>query len=79
VLFLYREAHFAKQAMDAAKNDEEFKAASERWNRTRYGADIIIAKNRNGPLGKIHLACDIASNAFWTPFDNVQALWERNG
>jgi len=79
VLFLYREAHFAKQAMDAAKNDEEFNAASERWNRTRYGADIIIAKNRNGPLGKIHLACDIASNAFWTPFDNVQAIWERKG
>lgn len=77
VLFLYREAHFAKQAMDAAKNADEYEAAQERWHRTKNGADIIIAKNRNGPLGKVHLACDIASNAFWTPFDNVQAIWER--
>lgn len=77
VLFLYREAHFAKQAMDSAKTPEEYNIAEERWHRTKNGADIIIAKNRNGPLGKVHLACDIASNAFWTPFDNVQAIWER--
>lgn len=79
VLFLHREAHFARQAMDAAKGQDEYNAAQERWHRTKNGADIIIAKNRNGPLGKVHVACDIASNAFWTPFDNVQAIWERRG
>jgi len=77
VLFLYREAHFALQAMDAAKSPEEHEIALQRWERTKRSADIIIAKNRNGPLGKVPLACDIASNAFWTPFDNVTAIWER--
>ena len=79
VLFLYREAHVAKQAMDAAKCEEDYNKAWEQWQRTKNGADIIIAKNRNGPLGKVHLACDMASNAFWTPYDNVQAIWERRG
>lgn len=79
VLFLYREAHFARQAMDAAKDQKEYDLASERWMRTKNGADIIIAKNRNGPLGKVALSCDIASNAFWTPFSNVTPIWERAG
>jgi replicative DNA helicase len=77
VLFLYREAHLAKQAMDAAKSEEEHKIAHDRWMRTKNGADIIIAKNRSGPLGKVPLACDMASNAFWTPFDNVEPIWGR--
>jgi replicative DNA helicase len=77
VLFLYRESHFAKQAMDAAKNHEEWEKASNRWMETRNAAEIIIAKNRNGPLDTVPLACDIASNAFWTPFSNVTPIWER--
>jgi replicative DNA helicase len=79
VLFLHREAHVAKQAMDSAKGEEAYNKAWEMWQRTKNGADVIIAKNRSGPLGKVHLACDMASNAFWTPFDNVQAIWERRG
>jgi replicative DNA helicase len=79
VLFIYREAHFARQAMDAAKDQKEYNLASERWMRTKNAADIIIAKNRNGPLGKVPLACDIASNAFWTPFSNVTPIWEQAG
>lgn len=79
VLFLYRESHFAKQAMDAAKNHDEWQAASDRWMATRNAAEIIIAKNRNGPLDKIALACDMPSNAFWTPFSNVTPIWERAG
>jgi replicative DNA helicase len=77
VLFLYRESHFAKQAMDAAKNHDEWEKASNRWMETRNAAEIIIAKNRNGPLDTVPLACDIASNAFWTPFSNVTPIWER--
>lgn len=77
VLFLYRESHFAKQAMDAAKNHDEWEKASNRWMETRNAAEIIIAKNRNGPLDTVPLACDIASNAFWTPFLNVTPIWER--
>jgi replicative DNA helicase len=77
VLFLHRESHFARQAMDSAQTPEEYERASERWSRTKNGADVIFAKNRNGPLGKVHLACDIACNTFWTPFSNVTAIWEK--
>lgn len=79
VMFIHRESHFARQAMDAAQTPDEFEKASERWARTKNGADVIFAKNRNGPLGKVHLACDIASNAFWTPYSNVTPIWERAG
>lgn len=79
VMFLHREAHFARQAMDAAQTPEEHKIASDRWMTTKNGADVIFAKNRNGPLGKVHLACDIASNAFWTRHSNVTPIWERAG
>lgn len=74
VLFLHRDAHFAKQAMDAATSEDEHRIAHDRWMRTRNMAEIIIAKNR-GPLGRIILSCDMASNAFWTPQDNVTAIW----
>ena len=77
VMFLHRESHFARQAMDSAQTPDDYERASERWARTKNGADVIFAKNRNGPLGKVHLACDIASNSFWTPHSNVSAIWER--
>lgn len=79
VMFLHRESHFARQAMDSAQTQEEYEKASDRWLRTKNGADVIFAKNRNGPLGKVHLACDIACNTFWTPFSNVTPIWERAG
>jgi replicative DNA helicase len=77
VMFLHRESHFARQAMDAAQTPDEYEKASDRWMRTKNGADVIFAKNRNGPLGKVHLACDIACNTFWTPNSNVTPIWER--
>lgn len=77
VMFLHRESHFARQAMDAAQTPEEYERASDRWMNTKNGADVIFAKNRNGPLGKVHLACDIACNTFWTPNSNVTPIWER--
>lgn len=79
VLFLHRESHFAKQAMDTAKNHDEWQAASDRWMRTKNGAQIIIAKNRNGPLDNIAMSCDMGSNVFWTPHSNVTPIWERAG
>lgn len=79
VLFLHRESHFAKQAMDTAKNHDEWQKASDRWMATKNAAQVIIAKNRNGPLDTIAMSCDMGSNVFWTPHSNVSPIWERVG
>jgi replicative DNA helicase len=78
VIFLHREEHYAKKEMDAAKDMDAYNKASERWMASRGHAEIIIAKNRNGPLDTIRLRCDMASNAFYDPQNNVTNIWEAS-
>lgn len=78
VLFLHREEHYAKKDMDGAKDMDAYNKASERWMASRGHAEIIIAKNRNGPLDTVRLRCDMACNAFYDPQTNVSNIWEAS-
>jgi len=78
VLFLHRDEHYAKKEMDGAKDIDAYNKASERWMASRGHAEIIIAKNRNGPLDTVRLRCDMACNAFYDPQSNVSAIWEAS-
>jgi replicative DNA helicase len=78
VMFLHRDEYYAKKEMDGAKDMDAYNKASDRWLACRGHAEIIIAKNRNGPLDTVRLRCDMASNAFWEPKSNVRAIWEAS-
>ena len=52
VMFIYRDAYYnTKQAVDV--DEEEKQARRERGEAKIEEAEIIIAKQRNGPTGKI--------------------------
>lgn len=79
VLMLWREEYYAKRAMDAASDHETYQQAANRWMDCRGRAEVIIVKNRNGPLDTINLRCEVAANAFYDIHNNVQPIWGRAG
>jgi replicative DNA helicase len=65
VLFLHREEYYARAAVENAKNEEEYTKAQARLDAVTGKAEIIIAKNRNGPVTTVTIGCDLPCNAFW--------------
>jgi replicative DNA helicase len=71
VMFIYRDEYYQERSeprQREAESDEQFQKRYEGW-RTRYEdslhkADVIIAKQRNGPIGSIKLMFDGAHGAF---------------
>jgi replicative DNA helicase len=60
VLFAFREEYYLRtKGHDRASEDMRL----ERFFEVKDQLDIIIAKNRNGPVGTIDLFCNIACNA----------------
>ena len=79
VLMLWREEYYAKRAMDAASDHETYQQEANRWMNCRGRAEVIIVKNRNGPLDTVSLRCEMAANAFYDIRSNVQPIWDRAG
>jgi len=77
VLFLYREEYYAKRDADDASSEDAFKAANKRWLDCSGKSEVIIAKNRNGPLDTVTLLCSIGSNAFHDNRGNVTPIYGR--
>lgn len=77
VMFLYREEYYAKRDADDASSEDAYKAANKRWMDCKGKAEVIIAKNRNGPLDTVTLLCDIGSNAFHDNRSNVSPIYGR--
>lgn len=62
VMFAYRESYY----LERQKHDAGTQAESERMSRLeacRNTAEILIAKNRNGPTDVVHVYCDPSCNA----------------
>ena len=71
VTFVYREEYYlakAEPTQRADETDEKFHERYERWQQRMsraYGiAEAIIAKQRHGPTGKVHLSFDGATTKF---------------
>jgi replicative DNA helicase len=71
VMFIYRDEYYLERAepqprpgLSDDKYDEEHRKWLERYEKSRGIADLIIAKQRNGPIGSIKLAFDPARGRF---------------
>jgi replicative DNA helicase len=61
IIFVYREAYYLERSTGVTKDQED--ARVDRLLDARDQLEAIIAKQRNGPTGTVHLFCNIACNA----------------
>lgn len=67
VLFVFRESYYLER-LEPEENDEKFQAWMEKMDRVRNTAEVIISKQRHGPIGKVELHFD----ANITKFGNLE-------
>jgi replicative DNA helicase len=67
VLFVYRESYYLER-QEPEENDEKFQTWMERMDRVRNIGEVIISKQRHGPIGRVELYFD--SNI--TRFSNLE-------
>jgi replicative DNA helicase len=78
VIFLHREEYYARDAVNAAKDQAEYEKAQARFDQSLGKAELIIAKNRNGPVETVTIGCDLPCNAFWD-FEGVSQFRRNAG
>jgi replicative DNA helicase len=61
IIFVYREAYYLERSTGA--NAEQEAARVDRLIDVKDRLEAIVAKQRNGPTGTVHLFCNIACNA----------------
>ncbi|WP_018094768.1 replicative DNA helicase [Sinorhizobium meliloti] len=61
IAFLFRESYYLERATGGAQ--EEQMVREDRLDQCRNSLEFIIAKQRNGPLGTVHLFADMAYSA----------------
>lgn len=67
VAFIYRESYYLERKKPAEENREKYAEWSQKMSELRHITEVIIAKQRNGPIGTINLFFD----AEFTRFGNL--------
>jgi replicative DNA helicase len=74
VMFVYRDDYYQERAEPKQRPDESLERFQERYNNwfqrfqeSKNKADVIIAKQRNGPIGTVHVQFDPAFGRFRNP------------
>jgi len=65
VIFVFRQEYYEGRAEPAKKDIEKYAAWQITMDRCRGKLDLIVAKQRMGPVGAVTLECDLATNSIW--------------
>ena len=76
VMFVFREEYYAEREQPSEDAGEEKIAKwKERMERLSNKAELIIGKQRHGPIGTVNLSFE----GKFTRFGNLAQPWQRNG
>ncbi|MDR2077531.1 MAG: replicative DNA helicase [Rickettsiales bacterium] len=64
VMFVFRESYYEERKMPNSANVEKMREWQANMDKLRNKSEIIIAKHRNGPIGKIELYYNAESSKF---------------
>jgi replicative DNA helicase len=67
VLFIYRDEYYVERRQPPEHETEKHKKWQEEMERCRNLSEVLIAKHRHGPIGKVMLAFDANTTKFGTP------------
>ena len=73
VLFIYRESYYCERERPTDESSEKFEFWKKKMQEISNEVDIIIAKQRNGPIGNVKLFFD----AEYTRFGNYDSTQRR--
>ena len=74
VMFVYREEYYVEREKPSEEKLEEMAAWQERMSRLHGKAEVIIGKQRHGPIGTVELSFE----AQYTRFGNLVKPWQAN-
>lgn len=73
VMFVFREEYYAEREEPSAERLDEVAAWQERMSQLYGKADVIVGKQRHGPIGTIKLSFE----AEFTRFSNLAKSWQQ--
>ncbi|WP_281967898.1 replicative DNA helicase [Roseovarius nanhaiticus] len=75
VMFVFREEYYAEREKPGDEKLEEMAAWQERMERLHGKAEVIIGKQRHGPIGTVELSFE----GRFTRFGNLVQPWQNGG
>jgi len=75
VMFVYREAYYLERMKPGDDKLEELAKWTKRMEDINYRAEVIIGKQRHGPIGTV----DLSFEGKFTRFGNLAHEWQRDG
>lgn len=75
VMFVFREEYYAEREKPSDDRLDEMAAWQERMSRLHAKAEVIIGKQRHGPIGTVELSFE----AQFTRFGNLVKPWQQDG
>lgn len=65
ILFCYRDEYYLEREPTEGLTDDQFEALEAQKQRARNRLEIIVAKQRKGPIGTANVFCNVALNRIW--------------
>jgi replicative DNA helicase len=65
VMFAYRDEYYVERAKPTDGDVEKMEKWEHAMNRVRHRLEVIVAKQRQGPIGTAHMRCNPAQNLIW--------------
>ncbi len=75
VMFVFREEYYVEREKPSEERLEEMAAWQERMSRLHGKAEVIIGKQRHGPIGTVELSFE----SQFTRFGNLVKPWQQDG